>query len=81
MTEPTINLIETHATGVVMIRFVAKEDGKDDEYIRSSFEPGQDVSDQPQEIQDACAAAWTPEVLAAWEARINLSMTPIDSLA
>ncbi|MEN9489697.1 MAG: hypothetical protein RLZZ124_1354 [Cyanobacteriota bacterium] len=78
MTEPTINLIETHATGVVMIRYVVKEDGKDDEYIRSSFEPGQDVSDQPQEIQDACAAAWTPEVLASWQQRLNQPAAPLE---
>lgn len=71
MTGPVIDLIETHATGVVMIRHAVKKDGKDDEYIRSSFEPGQDVSSQPREIQEACVAAWTPEVLAAWQQRMS----------
>jgi hypothetical protein len=30
--------------------------------------PGDDVSDQPEDIQAACAAWWTPERVAAFEA-------------
>lgn len=32
------------------------------------FVPGQDVSSQPQEVRDACYAAWTPEVVTAYQA-------------
>jgi hypothetical protein len=79
MSTQIIDLIETTSAGVVLVRYLVCEQGKDDEYIRSSFEPGQDVSDQPQEIQDACTSAWTPEVLAAWEQRLNQFSTPPES--
>ena len=39
-------------------------------YHRSLFMPGDDVSGQPQEVQDIAAAVWTAEVVAAYEASI-----------
>lgn len=37
---------------------------------RSSYVPGSDISAQSQEVQDAAVAAWTPEVLAAYQASL-----------
>lgn len=39
-------------------------------YARQSFAPGSDVSSLPQQTQDVCASAWTPEVVAAYRAKI-----------
>lgn len=33
--------------------------------------PGQDISDQPEHVQAICNAAWTPEIIAAYQAAIK----------
>jgi hypothetical protein len=42
---------------------------------RNSFVPGADVSSQPQQVQDVCAAAWTPEVVAAFKAKSEAAVS------
>lgn len=39
-------------------------------YVRKSFAPGSDVSGMSQQMQDVCAAAWTPEIVAAYHEKI-----------
>ena len=39
------------------------------QYRRTSFVPASDVSAQPQNVQDICNIAWTPEVIAAYQAQ------------
>lgn len=39
-------------------------------FHRWSFEPGADVSAMPANVQAIAAAAWTPEVIAAYQAMI-----------
>ena len=39
-------------------------------YHRWSFEPGADVSAMPTNVQAIAAAAWTPEVIAAYQAQV-----------
>jgi hypothetical protein len=57
----------------VLVREVTRimEDGVEisKQYHRTSFEKGADVSAQPENVQAICAAAWTPEVIAAYEAQ------------
>ena len=36
-------------------------------YHRSSLTPGQDISAVPANVQAICNAAWTPEVVAAYQ--------------
>jgi len=60
----TIDKITVSPDGIVMVREITDAGG----YYRSAFHPGQDVSDQPQEIQEACANAWTSEIIAAYQA-------------
>lgn len=36
-------------------------------YHRWSFAPGADISDQPANVQAIAQAAWTPEVIAAYQ--------------
>lgn len=71
MTETILDLIEHHSSGVVMVRSIVCQEGADNEYIRQTLEPGQDVSDQPEEVQAVCTAAWTDEVIAAWNEKLQ----------
>lgn len=38
-------------------------------FHRTSMTPGQDLSGQPASVQAICNAAWTPEVVAAYQAQ------------
>lgn len=69
MSTKIIDNIEIASTGVVLVRYLVINEDGNTEYIRKSFEPGRYVQDQPQEIQDACSAAWTTEVFEAWDKR------------
>jgi len=42
-------------------------------YHRTSLTPGQDLAGQPAQVVAIANAAWTPEVLAAYEAQIAAS--------
>ena len=39
-------------------------------YVRTTLAPGSDASKLPTNAQNICAAAWTPEVVAAYQAKI-----------
>lgn len=39
-------------------------------YSRMTFSPDSNVSQLPMNVQNICAAAWTPEVVAAYKAKI-----------
>ena len=61
-----IEVNENLSIGVRRSDIVLKDDvevGRS--YHRSLFQPGDDVSGQPQEVQDVAAAVWTPEMVAA----------------
>ena len=67
-----IDKIEVVETGHVQVREATKieRDGVEiaKTYHRWSFAPGDDVSGQPANVQAIAAAAWTPEVIAAYQA-------------
>ena len=69
----TIDKIEVVENGTLQVRQVTRilEDGKElsSSYHRWSFSPNSDVSDQPANVQAIAAAAWTAEVVAAYEAQ------------
>ena len=60
--EITIDQITIIENGTVLVREVTliMEDEKEmsKKYHRTSFEKNADVSEQPQQVQDICAAAW-----------------------
>jgi hypothetical protein len=60
--EVAVDQITVTENGTVLVREVTRimEDGVEisKQYHRSSFEKGADVSAQPQQVQDICAAAW-----------------------
>jgi len=40
------------------------------QYVRITLAPGSDTSELPENVQSICAAAWTPEVVAAYQSKI-----------
>jgi hypothetical protein len=45
-------------------------------YHRTSLIPGQDLTDQPASVVAICNTAWTPEVIAAYQAAEAARTTP-----
>jgi len=71
--EVAVDQITVTENGVVLVREATRimEDSVElsKQYHRSSFVPESDVSGQPQNVQDHCKLAWTPEVIAAFKAQ------------
>ena len=69
----SIDQITVTENGTVLVREVTRimEDGVEisKQYHRSSFAPASNVSAQPANVQAICTAAWTPEVIAAYQAQ------------
>ena len=67
-----IDQITVTENGIVLFREATRilEDGVElsKTYHRSSLTPGQDISAVPANVQAICNAAWTPEVIAAYQA-------------
>ena len=72
--ETIIDQITVCENGIVLYREATRimEDGVQlsQTYHRTSLTPGQDIADQPQKVQDICNAAWTPEVIAAYQEQV-----------
>ena len=72
-----IDKIEVVETGHVQVREATRimKDGEEiaKTYHRFSFAPDSDVSSMPANVQAICAAAWTPEVIAAYQAQVEAS--------
>ena len=75
--EINIDKIEIVENGTVQVRQVTKiiEDGNElsKSFHRWSIAPGQDYSDQPDNVKAICAVAHTPAVIAAYEAQVEAS--------
>ena len=71
--EINIDKIEIVENGTVQVREVTRimEDGNElsKSYHRWSIAPGQDYSDQPDNVKAICAVAHTPAVIAAFQAQ------------
>ena len=69
-----IDKIEVVENGTLQVREATRilKDGEQiaQTYHRFSFAPGSDVSQMPANVQAIAAAAWTAEVIAAYEAQI-----------
>ena len=70
--ETVVDQITVTENGIVLYREATRiiEDGVEltKTYHRSSLTPGQDLTGQPANVQAIAQAAWTPEVIAAYEA-------------
>ena len=73
-----IDKIEVLENGIVQVR-EATRIMKDEEviattYHRYSFVPNSDISSMPANVQSIAQVAWTPEVVAAYEAAVAASL-------
>lgn len=70
-----IDRIEVTENGIVQVREATRisRDGEQiaQTYHRWAFAPGSDVSEMPANVQAIAAAAWTPEVIAAYQAQLE----------
>jgi hypothetical protein len=70
--EKVIDQITVTENGIVLYREATRimEDGKElsKTYHRTSLTPAQDLTGQPANVVAICNAAWTPEVIAAYQA-------------
>lgn len=70
-----IDQITVTENGIVLYREATRvlEDGNEiaKTYHRTSLTPGQDLTDQPANVIAICNAAWTPEVVAAYQAQLG----------
>lgn len=69
-----IDRIEIVGNGIVQVR-EATTITKDGEFFARKFRrwtltPGQDLTGQPSNVVAQCQAAWTPEVVAAYQAQV-----------
>ena len=78
--EVVIDKVEVVENGTLQVRQVTRilEDGQQlsSSYHRWSFAPGSDVSEMPANVQAIAAAAWTVEVIAAYEAQQAANALP-----
>jgi hypothetical protein len=70
--QTNIDQITVTESGIVLYREVTRviEDGKEiaKTYHRTSLTPGQDIAGQPEKVIAVCNAAWSPEIIAAYQA-------------
>jgi len=71
--EVKVDQVTVTENGIVLFREATRilEDGVElsKTYHRSSLTPGQDISAVPANVQAICNVAWTPEVVAAYQAQ------------
>lgn len=76
--EKVIDQITITENGIILVREVTRiiEDGNEisKAYHRLSFTPGQDVSNQPENVKSICNVAWTSEVISAYQASQNINV-------
>jgi len=70
----TVDQITVTENGIVLYREATRimEDGNQisQTYHRTSLTPAQDLTGQPANVVAICNAAWTPEVIAAYQAQV-----------
>jgi hypothetical protein len=70
-----VDQITVVENGIVLYREATSilEDGVElsKTYHRSSLTPGQDLAGVPDNVVAICNAAWTPEVIAAYQAQVK----------
>ena len=76
--ETTVDQITVTENGIVLFREATRilEDGVEisKKYHRTSLTPGQDLTGVPANVVAICNVAWTPEVVAAYQAAQDTSL-------
>jgi hypothetical protein len=77
--ETVVDQITVTENGIVLYREATTvvEDGNEiaKTYHRTSLTPGQDLTGQPVNVVAIATAAWTPEVVAAYQAQVAAQST------
>ena len=72
--ETVVDQVTVNENGIVLYREATRiiEDGivLTQTYHRSSLSPGQDLTGQPEKVVAIAQAAWTPEVVAAYQTQV-----------
>lgn len=70
----TVDQITVTENGIVLFREATRilKDGEQiaQTFHRTSLTPGQELTGQPANVVAICNVAWTPEVVAAYEAQV-----------
>ena len=78
--EKVIDQITVTENGIVLYREATRimEDGEQlsQTYHRTSLTPAQDLTGHPANVVAICNVAWTPEVVAAYQAQIAQNTLP-----
>jgi DNA-binding transcriptional LysR family regulator len=78
--EKVIDQITVTENGIVLYREATRimEDGEQlsQTYHRTSLTPGQDLTGQPANVVAHCNVAWTPEVVADYQAQVAKNALP-----
>jgi hypothetical protein len=78
--EKVIDQITVTENGIVLYREATRimEDGQQlsQTYHRTSLTPAQDLTGQPANVVAICNVAWTPEVVAAYQAEVAKNVLP-----
>jgi DNA-binding transcriptional LysR family regulator len=73
--ETVVDQITVTENGIVLYREATRimEDGEQlsQTYHRTSLTPAQDLTGQPANVVAICNAAWTPTVIAAYQAQVE----------
>lgn len=79
--ETVVDQITVTENGSVLVResTVIKEDGVEisKKYHRLSFDPGSDLSNQPDNVKAICNITWTSEVIAAYKSQQESNKLPL----
>jgi hypothetical protein len=74
--ETVVDQITVTENGIVLYREATRimEDGNQisQTFHRTSLTPDQNITDQPEKVQAIANAAWTSEVIAAYQAQIEV---------
>jgi DNA-binding transcriptional LysR family regulator len=77
--EKVIDQITVTENGIVLYREATRimEDGEQlsQTYHRTSLTPAQDLTGLPANVVAICNVAWTPEVVAAYQAQVAAQLT------
>jgi DNA-binding transcriptional LysR family regulator len=78
--ETAVDQVTVTENGIVLYREATRimEDGEQlsKTYHRTSLTPAQDLTGQPANVVAICNAAWTPEVIAAYQAQVEANQLP-----
>jgi hypothetical protein len=76
----TVSLVEVTPNGTIQVRLANQildgETVNAQTFHRYCLAPGSDLTGQPEQVVTVATAAWTPEVIAAYQAQLITNIQP-----